>query len=298
MGAAELAELSVEGIVNTRWDGASAVRHLRAVSWLNSLYGANGFWHHTLERLFVLAELMRDEGLPKILHLENDVTIYFDPVRMAGTLDRCFGESCAVAPLGPGEGCTAAILFAGSSRSLDAICAAMLRLLPLGERKLRSVLKSGMVNESTLLGIVQRREPDLVRSFPILPTPPLFPAIIPRRWPRPAARLLNMLDRMSPRIVTELPPHGLSNGLQEFASLFDGASWGQYAGGTPQGHPPGTAFRHHWVGPDLLNGRFRLEWRTDDSNRACPVVIDQSPGGREWKLNNLHVHCKRIQDFV
>ncbi len=298
MGAGELAALSAEGIVNTRWDGASAVRRLRGLSWLDDLYGANGFWHHTLERLFVLAELMRDKGVPRVLHVENDVTIYFDPAQMAGTMEKCFGEACAVAPLGPGEGCTAAILYAGSRGALDAVCGAILQLLPLGEWKLRSMLRAGMVNESTLLGIVQRQEPALLGSFPILPSAPRWPAMIPRRWPRPAARLLEVLDRVAPRIARELPPHGLSNGLQEFASLFDGASWGQYAGGTPNGHPPGVAFRHHWAGPDLLNGRFRLEWRTDDCRRAYPAVIDQCDGGREWKLNNLHVHCKRIQDFV
>ena len=63
MGAPELEELAVKGILNTRWEGATAVRRLREVSWLNSVYGANGFWHYTLERLFVLAELMREEGL-------------------------------------------------------------------------------------------------------------------------------------------------------------------------------------------------------------------------------------------
>lgn len=61
----------------------------------------DGFWHYALERMFVLAELMRDEGLTQILHLENDVTIYFDPEKIASTMERCFGEDCAVSPLGP-----------------------------------------------------------------------------------------------------------------------------------------------------------------------------------------------------
>jgi hypothetical protein len=298
MDAPELEELSIQGIANTRWDGATAVRHLRDVSWLNDLYGANGFWHYTLERLFVIAELMREEGLTRILHLENDVTIYFDPAAMAGTMERCFGERCGVTPLGPGEGCTAAILYAGSRHALDEICAAILRLLPQGDRKLRSVLSSGMVNESILLGIIQSQTPDLVRSFPIAPTAPISPALVPRLWSGPAAPLLRWVDRMVPRIATKLPPHGLSNCLEEFQSLFDGASWGQYAGGTPHGDGAGVAFPHHWIGPDLLSGRFTLEWCTDDSGRRFPLVCDQSPGGRKWKLNNLHIHCKKIQNFV
>jgi hypothetical protein len=298
LDAPEIKELSVQGIANTRWEGANALRRLREVSWLNRLYGANGFWQYALERLFVIAELMREEGLPRIIHFENDVTIYFDPAKIAPTLERCFGERCGVAPIGPGEGCTAAILYAGSRQALDEICAAILRLLPQGERKLRSVLSSGIVNESVLLGIVQRQVPDLVRSFPVAPAAPISPALLPRLWARPAAPLLRWLDRMVPRVATELPPHGLSNCRDEFESLFDGGSWGQYAGGTPHGHGPGIAFRHHWIGPDLLSGRFTLEWRTDDSGRRFPLVVDRSSGGCKWKLNNLHIHCKRNRDFV
>lgn len=297
-GAPELEELAVRGIANTRWERSRAVQALREVSWLNRLYGAGGFWHYTLERLFVLAELMRDEDLPRILHLENDVTIYFDPTKMAGILDRCFGKSCAAGPLGPAEGCTAAIFYAGSRQTLDAICSAILGLLPLGERKLRSVLPSAMVNESILLGIVQRREPGLLRSFPVAPTAPIHSPIIPRAWARSAAPLLRWLDKAAPRLATALPPHGLSNCLDEFASLFDAASWGQYAGGTPHGDGPGATFRHHWIGPDLQDGRFTLNWCTDHAGRRFPVVIDRRHDEREWKLNNLHIHCKRIRDFV
>lgn len=298
MAAPELHELCAEGIDNTRWDRTRAIQNLRSVSWLNKLYGADGFWHYTLERLFVLAELMRDEQLPQSLQVENDVTIYFDPDKMAATFERCFGDQCAVTPVGPGEGCTAAVLYAGSLEALDAICAAILRLLPRGERRLRLLLSSGMVNESILLGIIQRQEPGLVRSFPIAPTAPVRPAIVRRLWFRPGAGVLRWLDKVAPRLATKLPPHGVSNCVDDFASIFDGASWGQYAGGTPQGDPPGTAFRHHWVGPDLLNGRFTLDWRSDDAGRRVPLIRDESQGGREWKLNNLHIHCKRIRDFV
>jgi hypothetical protein len=298
IGARELRELDAQGIPNTRWDEAPAVRRLRDVSWLNRLYGADGFWHYTLERLFVLAALMQDESLSRILHLENDVTIYFDPAKMEATMERCFGEYCAATPAGPSEGCTAAILFAGSAHALAAICEEILRLLPLGERALRSVLPSGMVSESILLGIVQRRNPQLVRSFPIAPTPPMKLAINPRLWARPAAPVLRLLDRLAPRLVHELPPHALSNCLDEFGSLFDGSSWGQFAGGTPHGHGPGIAFREHWIGPDLLSGRFVLDWRRDDAGCRLPFVVDRINGDREWKLNNLHIHCKRIEDFV
>jgi hypothetical protein len=298
VAAPEAAELSVDSVSNTRWDDASAIRRLREVSWLTRVYGADGFWHHSVERLFILAELMREQGLGGALHLENDVTIYFDPERWSSVFEKCFGRNCALPPQGPAEGCNAAIFYAGSVPALDAVCDRVLELLPLGEWKLRGVLKSAMVHDAMLLGIVQRENPDLVQSLPIAPAPPRIPARIPRTWPRPAAPLLRWLDSIAPRIASDPPPHGVTSRLEEFGALFDGGPWGQYAGGTPHGRGPGAAFPHHWIGPDLLSGRYALVWRLDEHCRRFPAVIDRHGGDREWKLNNLHVHCKRIGEFV
>lgn len=131
-----------------------------------------------------------------------------------------------------------------------------------------------MVNESILLGIAQLQQPGLLR-FPIAPTAPIHAPIVPRAWARPAATLLRLLDKAAPRFATSFPPHGVSNCLDEFGSLFDGAFRGPHAGGTPHGHATGAAFRHHWIGPDLAEGRFTLDWRIDDPGRRFPVVVEE-----------------------
>jgi hypothetical protein len=294
------------GHINTsRWDEAKQMRRLREVSWLDRRYCSgldpryypNGLWGHALERLFVLAELMREQGWDSALQIENDVAIYFDPADAAEVMRQCFGQSCAAVPASPTEGCTAALFYVGSLAALDAICAEILQLLLLSKRDVCAQLSSGMVNEMVLLGIVQRQHPDLLSSFPIAPSEPRLWPLMPRYWWWRLAQLARICDRIAPRYSRQLPPHGLSNHLEAFGALFDPSSFGQFAGGTPQGHPPGSAFPHHWLGRDLASGRFALVWEKDAQGRRIPFVSDRADG-RRWRLNNLHIHSKRIGDFV
>jgi hypothetical protein len=288
-----------------RWEQTGPIRRLREVSWLDQRYDSpldpryypNGLWGYALERLFVLAELMREQGWESALQIENDVAIYFDPAATAEVMRQCFGAGCAALPVSPSEGLTAAVFYVGSLAALDAICAEVLQLLPLGERTLCARLSAQMVNEMLLLGIVQQQRPDLLGSFPVAPSAPQLWPLIPRCGRRGSRRLMQLYDRVAPRYAQKLPLHGLSSHLDAFGSLFDASSLGQFVGGTPQGHPPGTAFPHHWLGRDLASGRFALVWTKDEQARRIPQLSDRADG-RTWRLNNLHIHAKRIGDFV
>jgi hypothetical protein len=294
--ASEVDQFGVEAYSNRIWEQASAIQSIRKVSRLTR-HAQSGFWQFALERLFILAELMRLTGLRDALHLENDVTIYTDPEAMATAVRKAFGpRSCAVVPSAPQEGCTAAVMYAGSSNALDEVCSCIIRLLELGESKLLKAFPSEMVNEMSLLGLVQLRNPELLRSFPITPSEGECPTMV-RFAGGPLRQFYRITDRLCPQRATD-PPHGLSAELDTFQSLFDPSSWGQYLGGTPNGHAPGVAFPHHWLGPDLAKGRFEVEWHLDEQWRRVPYVIDRYHENRRWRLNNLHVHCKRIVDFI
>jgi len=289
----------------SRWDRTKLIQRLREVSWLDRRNGKplfpdiypNGLWGYALERFFVMAELMREEGWDSALQIENDVAIYFDPAATAEVMKQCFGASCAAIPAGPVEGCTAALFYVGSLAALDAICAEILDLLALSEGELRARFSVGMIHEMILLAIVQRQRPDLLGSFPVAPSLPQLWPFSPRRWPGRLARLGSLCDRIAPRHPRRLPPHGLNSHIEVFDSLFDASSFGQFAGGTLHGHPSGIAFPHHWLGRDLASGRFALIWNHDEQGRRVPSVSDRMDG-RIWRLNNLHIHSKRIRDFV
>lgn len=71
-------------------------------------------------------------------------------------------------------------------------------------------------------------------------------------------------------------------------TLFDGASYGQYLGGTNNGHPKGFTDDHHYVGGQIRCGNIRVP------EQLPPIVVDE----REHPLYNLHIHSKQLKDFV
>ena len=72
----------------------------------------------------------------------------------------------------------------------------------------------------------------------------------------------------------------------DFKYLFDGASWGQYAFGTNNGHPKEYAEHNHYIGEQLLLKNVSFEFK-----ERKPIVIKDN---KEYKLFNLHVHNKKI----
>lgn len=293
----EAKRFDCQSIPVSAFTGCEKIKRLNAVSFMPR-YADGNFWHAAMQRLFVLEEFMRRQAIDKCVHFENDVTLYHDPSLHEPLFTSLFKGGVAVTPLGPTHGCTAAYLYADTADSLGAVTGEMLGLLLLGEKHLLAMTGAPMVNEMTLLSLIQAKNPQFVKSLPVMPKNPVSSPWLPRRSKgvfRPFARLL---DAVCPRIRRELPPWGVCANVDLFKSLFDAASWGQYVGGTFQGGPAGAAFPHHWAGPDLLKRRYEIVWHVDENDRRCPYVKSRFGDEREWKLNNLHIHSKRIRDFV
>ena len=70
---------------------ASAVSiQFRAQSALNREF-RDGFWYFATERFFILADFIRHTGSEDVIHLENDVALYFDPADKIGAF-RAFAD--------------------------------------------------------------------------------------------------------------------------------------------------------------------------------------------------------------
>ena len=77
--------------------------------------------------------------------------------------------------------------------------------------------------------------------------------------------------------------------------VFDGSAYGQYLGGEdPRNGPKGPGFVNTDV--DFRADQFLYGWRKDSSGRRFPTLMDS--GGKEWRIANLHIHSKRLADFV
>lgn len=77
--------------------------------------------------------------------------------------------------------------------------------------------------------------------------------------------------------------------FEQLQCVFDGASYGQYLGGTNNGHPPGWYGLHHNVGIAL-------------HNKKIEIIFDKSPFVLYNNVNvnifNLHLHCKQLKEFM
>ena len=72
--------------------------------------------------------------------------------------------------------------------------------------------------------------------------------------------------------------------------VFDPSSYGQFFGGTHQGHAPGFAHHTHDIGRGIQSGEL------------VPVMIDKKPyvkyDGKEYPIVNLHIHSKVTAPFL
>lgn len=268
---------------------------LEQISLLHN-YGGDGFWHYALQRLLILEICMQKQGIERCIHIENDVVLYCDPSTLEGVLHRLYAGSVAVTPLGPSEGCTASFMYVDRLDALNFVNLQMVQLLQRDERSLRRELTTPMVHEMMLLGIIQRDHPDKLAVFPVTSATPALVPWLPRSAKPVFRPLMRLIDWLFPRTIRWLPKSGLNAHCEEFGMVFDAASYGQFMGGTPHGGGPGTTFVHHWVGPDLRSGRYTIEWDTDAQGRRCPFLCSPTEG--RWKLANLHIHTKKIKDFV
>jgi len=73
---------------------------------------------------------------------------------------------------------------------------------------------------------------------------------------------------------------------RECGYVFDGASYGQFLGGTNQGHPSGHYELHHHVGNRMAKGEIKVEYKD-----FTPTVTDK---GIKATIFNLHIHNKSV----
>jgi len=73
-------------------------------------------------------------------------------------------------------------------------------------------------------------------------------------------------------------------------TVFDGASYGQYIGGTNNGHGPGWYGPNHYVGQKLYNKDISISFK--DKNPSINYSSQQV------SVYNLHIHSKNLKQYV
>ena len=95
-------------------------------------------------------------------------------------------------------------------------------------------------------------------------------------------------------VIKHLPIRPIGKGapgITPFNSVFDPASIGQHLDGTPS--TPGVPMYdtdRHWLAPDLKSGKYKIEFID-----GIPWMVAAS---KRYRINNVHVHSKRLERFV
>lgn len=215
-----------------------------------------GFWNVTMGRLIILQLLMMEKFLLDVVHIENDVLIYTNPQKYLSSFRQCSNDSVLLCPVGFRHA-SAAYLYARNFQALNKLNTLFINYFERGSEFIKKHIGDD-INEMTMMAVFQRTKSNIIRYLPIMPEGP-----------------------------------GSENFKMFNNSVFDGASAGQYIGGT-QSDPPGWAGNHHYLGVDLKAKKYAFTWKKENNIRI-PFMVQ---GKKTFRVNNLHIHCKRLGDFI
>ncbi len=224
---------------------------------------AGGFWNHATERFFYLYDLMVEHHLEHVFHLENDNMLYADVQELLPLFQRYY----------PGIGAT----FDNEERFIGGFV--YIRNAPRLQPLVAFLAAHAHEGRYEMQVIAQFKEESDRKQIDYLPIvmpeyTAAHPLISPAGHRARAARLF-------------------SNHIEAFSSIFDAAALGQYLGGQdPRNGPshPGFINESCLFNPSLLS----FEWERDQKGRRVPYAIYE---GRKCRINNLHIHCKRLHEF-
>jgi hypothetical protein len=223
----------------------------------NSSCFLEGFWKVTTGRLIILEKYCRENYLRDIVHLENDVMIYSNPGNNLLEFRKVASTGVLLTPVGDYYA-SAAFLYSFESQRILKLNLKIISYLELGYDKLKQVLGNENCNEMTILSHIYKKDIGFINYFPITPQ-----------------------------------GKGSINSKCFSKQLWDGASVGQFLGGT-MNDPPGWKGSHHWLGEDLINNKYTFEWQTKNKIRIPFLIYNNE----RYRLNNLHIHSKKLEMFV
>lgn len=104
--------------------------------------------------------------------------------------------------------------------------------------------------------------------------------------------MIDLIHTHTKNVIDYLPvlPSGIgSDNFDRLGVLFDGASYGQYLGGTNNGAGKGWTGRHHYIGERIEDNVIQVYF---DGVPYCVI------GDKKINISNLHIHSKNLKEFI
>lgn len=97
---------------------------------------------------------------------------------------------------------------------------------------------------------------------------------------------MRLLGYCGQDLIRDLPVHPSLGDLKGY--IFDPSSYGQHIGGTPNGHAPGFIDDEQLAGPLIRKSKVYMR-------DNFPYI---EYGGNEYKIFNLHMHNKKLHEYI
>ena len=225
---------------------------------LNSKF-RGGFWRYTSQRFFYLEDVVNKYNIENIFHFENDVLIYNDLNIIEDLLIQNNIE--AASTFDNDNRCIPGYNYFRNNNIISNLTEYILN-------------ESGKKNDMEMLSNFSKA----FDSFKYLPVIPNF-----------YSESLISIDGFGSKIENKY-----SENFQIFNSVFDAAAIGQYLGGVD---PRNGKIKENFINESAIYqaNKFTYKWEIDAKGRNCPYIIYKN---KFIKVNNLHIHSKRLNEFV
>lgn len=217
-----------------------------------------GFWRFTSERFLYLDDFIQQYKLSHVFHLENDVMLYADLEEIFPVFQKHYPAIAAT--FDHDKRCVPGFFYYANSESSHQLAACFAKEARHGHNDM------GMI--------------PWCRSYDCPSTIDLLP-IVPDTYKNSHPLVSAMGYKTS-------HPELYSNHFDEFQSIFDAATIGQYFCSDPS---------NRFVNESCLFNPsfFEYEWIKDTKGRKVPFIIFE---GKKYRLNNMHIHCKQLNRFT
>lgn len=224
----------------------------------------DGFWKYASERFLYLNDLMAQYDLKNVFHMEYDNMLY---VNLEEFLPIFEGKYQGIgATFDDDERCIPGFVFIRNQSAMSGLAKYFVKYARAG------------LNDMEVLGLYRNQSnKERIDRLPII-----MPEYIENH---------SMTNQLG---FTPVDKNVFANNYDQFCSIFDAAALGQYLGGIdPRNGPssPGFINERCVFNPSLLS----FEWFLDDRERRVPYAIY---GQTLCRINNLHVHSKKLEEFM
>lgn len=223
-----------------------------------------GFWLYASERFLYLADLMEKYDLHDVFHLESDNMLYVDLATLLPIFQQNYKGIGAV--FDNDQRCVPGFIYFANKQVSKKLAACFVQHAY--ENK----------NDMEVLGLFKQ---EFGKTW--IDTLPIIMKSYTKNY-----ELESAMGHKAQK------PAQYWNNLAEFKSLFDAAAIGQYLGGIdPRNGPCRPGFINESC---LFNpSKLRFLWQVDSEGRRVPYMAFN---GEAYRINNLHIHSKLLDQFV